>query len=101
MSTDPSLVDRRKMYQLVRHVVADVLMVRVEQVNPDSKLVEDLGAESIDFLDLVFRLEETLGLKIPHKRWSDFVSERLGDQDPRTAITTTFVHQFAEQEMRR
>lgn len=98
MSDDPPLVDRKELGELVRHIVADVLMVPAEQVKPDSRLVADLGAESIDFLDLVFRVEEAIGVRIPPERWGQFVEERLPDQDLRLAITTATVVEFAERE---
>ena len=36
-----------------------------DQITPDKRLITDLGAESIDFLDLVFQLEKEFGIKIP------------------------------------
>jgi len=43
----------------------NALGVSEDQVTLESSLVKDLGAESIDFLDVVFRLEKTFGIKIP------------------------------------
>ena len=48
----------------VREVLIDALGVDEEEVTPEAKLVADLGAESIDFLDIVFRLEKAFGIKI-------------------------------------
>ncbi len=48
----------------VQEVLEDALGVDEDEVKPDAKLVEDLGAESIDFLDIVFRLEKAFGIKI-------------------------------------
>lgn len=52
-------------YPRVAHIVADVLAIDEKEVGPDKRLVGDLGAESIDYLDLVFRLEREFGIKIP------------------------------------
>jgi acyl carrier protein len=49
----------------VAEIVADALGCEVEEVKPDSSLINDLGAESIDFLDIVFRLERAFKVKIP------------------------------------
>ena len=49
----------------VAQTIADALGCDLEEVKPTSSLIEDLGAESIDFLDLVFRLEKGFGVKIP------------------------------------
>ncbi len=48
----------------VQEVLEDALGVDEDEVTPEAKLVEDLGAESIDFLDIVFRLEKAFGIKI-------------------------------------
>ena len=45
----------------VQEVLIDALGVDDDEVIPDAKLVADLGAESIDFLDIVFRLEKAFG----------------------------------------
>ncbi|KTC66869.1 acyl carrier protein [Legionella birminghamensis] len=52
-------------YPKVREIIADVLVIDEEDVALDSRLIADLGAESIDFLDLVFQLEKEFGIKIP------------------------------------
>jgi len=49
----------------VAQVIADALGCDVEDVKPKVPLIEGLDAESIDFLDLVFRLERSFGVKIP------------------------------------
>lgn len=52
-------------YPKVREIIADVLVIDEEEVSKDSRLIADLGAESIDFLDLVFQLEKEFSIKIP------------------------------------
>ena len=49
----------------VAETMADALGCDVERVKPESSLINDLGAESIDFLDIVFRLERAFKVKIP------------------------------------
>ena len=48
----------------VREVLVDALAVDDDEVTPQASLVRDLGAESIDFLDIVFKLEQAFGFKI-------------------------------------
>lgn len=55
---------QEEVFGKVQEVLEDALGVDEEEVTPDAKLVEDLGAESIDFLDIVFRLEKAFGIKI-------------------------------------
>ncbi len=52
-------------YPKVREIIADVLVIDEEEVQLSSRLITDLGAESIDFLDLVFQLEKEFSIKIP------------------------------------
>ena len=54
-----------EVYPKVAQIVADALGCEVDEVKPQSSLIADLDAESIDFLDLVFRLEKGFGVKIP------------------------------------
>jgi acyl carrier protein len=52
-------------YPKVREIIADVLVIEEEEVSLNARLITDLGAESIDFLDLVFQLEKEFSIKIP------------------------------------
>ncbi|GIX03597.1 MAG: acyl carrier protein [Planctomycetaceae bacterium] len=56
---------RDEIFEKVRETLADALGVDEDEVTPAARLVADLGAESIDFLDIVFRLEKTFNTKIP------------------------------------
>ena len=49
----------------VSATIADALGCDLEEVKPDASLIDDLNAESIDFLDMVFRLERAFKVKIP------------------------------------
>jgi len=56
---------RDEIYKKVTDVLVDALGVDDTEVTPDATLREDLGAESIDFLDIVFRLEKAFSIRIP------------------------------------
>jgi acyl carrier protein len=49
----------------VRQIVADQLGVDLEEVTPEASFVDDLGADSLDTVELVMALEEEFGLEIP------------------------------------
>ncbi|MDD5134148.1 MAG: acyl carrier protein [Phycisphaerae bacterium] len=51
----------------IQDVLVDALGVDDQEVTPEAKLMADLGAESIDFLDIVFRMEKAFGVKIPRE----------------------------------
>src|SRR2546423_13436775 len=56
---------REEIYKKVQVVLVDALGVDEEEVTPGAIIRDDLGAESIDFLDIIFRLEKTFEIKIP------------------------------------
>ncbi len=60
-------MSRDEITQEVQEVLVDALGVDNEEVTTDATLMGDLGAESIDFLDIVFRLEKAFGIKIPRE----------------------------------
>ncbi len=55
---------RDEIFEKVREVLVSALAVDEDEVTPDAVLTADLGAESIDFLDIVFKLEQAFGFKI-------------------------------------
>jgi acyl carrier protein len=56
---------RDDIYKKVQTVLVDALGVDEDEVTPQAVIRDDLGAESIDFLDIIFRLEKAFGIKIP------------------------------------
>jgi len=49
----------------VKEIIAKELEVEVKQLTPEAKFIEDLGADSLDIVELVMALEEEFGLDIP------------------------------------
>jgi acyl carrier protein len=58
-------LSRDEIFEKVRETLVDALGVDEEEVKENATLTGDLGAESIDFLDIVFRLEKAFGIQIP------------------------------------
>ena len=54
-----------EVFEKVKETLVDALGVDEEEVTAEATLTGDLGAESIDFLDIVFRLEKAFNIKIP------------------------------------
>jgi len=53
------------MLEKIKEIIADALYVDAADVQAETNLMRDLNAESIDFLDIVFRIEKEFGVKIP------------------------------------
>jgi len=60
-------MSREEILKEVQEVLVDALGVDDDEVTTEATLMGDLGAESIDFLDIVFRLEKAFGIKIPRE----------------------------------
>jgi acyl carrier protein len=60
-------VSREDIFQEVQEILVDALGVDDDEVTLEATLMGDLGAESIDFLDIVFRLEKAFSIKIPRE----------------------------------
>src|SRR5438477_717454 len=70
---------QEEIYSKVSATLVEALNVDEDEIKPTSTLQGDLGAESIDFLDIVFRLEREFGIKIPR---SELFPESVFQGDP-------------------
>jgi acyl carrier protein len=70
---------QEEIYTKVSATLVEALNVDEEEIKPTSTLQGDLGAESIDFLDIVFRLEREFAIKIPR---GELFPESIFQGDP-------------------
>ncbi|HZU37161.1 MAG TPA: acyl carrier protein [Gemmataceae bacterium] len=70
---------RDEIYSKVSATLQEALSVDEDDIRPTATLQGDLGAESIDFLDIVFRLEREFGIKIPR---GELFPESIFQGDP-------------------
>ena len=68
-----------QIYEKVSATLVEALNVDEDEIKPSATLQGDLGAESIDFLDIVFRLEREFGIKIPR---GELFPESIFQGDP-------------------
>ncbi len=61
----------------VKNIIAEQLGVKPEEVTPEAKFIDDLGADSLDTVDLVMALEEEFGIEIPDEEAEKLVT--VGD----------------------
>lgn len=61
-------------FDRVRHIVVDQLGVAEEEVKPEASFVDDLGADSLDVVELVMALEEEFGVEIPDEQAEKIVT---------------------------
>ncbi len=65
-------MERQAIFEKVKEIIIEQLEVRENQVIPEAKFVDDLGADSLDIVEMVMALEEKFGLEI-----SDEDAEKL------------------------
>ena len=65
------------MLQKVQEMLAEALNISVDKVVADAKIVEDLGADSLDVVELLSRLEDEFGITIPDEDVENLVT--VGD----------------------
>ncbi|MBE7093244.1 MAG: acyl carrier protein [Clostridiales bacterium] len=65
------------MLQKVQEMLAEALNISVDKVSADAKIVEDLGADSLDVVELLSRLEDEFGITIPDEDVENLVT--VGD----------------------
>src|SRR5947209_1456555 len=70
---------QEEIYTKVSATLVEALNVDEDEINPTATLQGDLGAESIDFLDIVFRLEREFGIKTPR---GELFPESIFQGDP-------------------
>lgn len=61
-------MEREEILEKVKEVVVDQLTVEEDDVNEDAAFVDDLGADSLDIVELVMALEEQFGVSIPDEQ---------------------------------
>lgn len=72
--------DERTM-EAVKEAVVEALGVSPDEVVPDASLLDDLGAESIDLLDMLFRVDRKIGVKIKASEISDYIQGGMTEDE--------------------
>ncbi len=74
-------MENSELFESVASAVADALGAEPEEVTADATLLDDLGAESIDLLDILFRIERSLGVKITAGELAEYVQGGIADDE--------------------
>ncbi|WP_376088405.1 acyl carrier protein [Roseomonas sp. CCTCC AB2023176] len=75
--TGPSSVDagaNGPIFDRVADIIAANSEVARDKIMPDSHVTEDLGIDSLDFLDIVFAIDKAFGIKVPVEKWTQEVN---------------------------
>lgn len=61
-------------FDRVADIIAETSDVPREKITPESHVIEDLGIDSLDFLDIVFAIDKAFGIKVPVEAWTQEVN---------------------------
>ncbi len=91
-------MERAVIEERVVALVADVLGRRVAEVKPESRLMDDLGAESLDYLDIVFQLEDRFSIKITRGELERAARGDLSEEEfaPAGVVSEAGLHRLRE-----
>lgn len=62
-------------FETVADIIADTCDIPREQVTPEAHAIEDLGVDSLAFLDIAFAIDKAFGIKLPLEQWTQEVNE--------------------------
>jgi acyl carrier protein len=62
-------------FDKVADIIADTSEIERESITPESHTIDDLGIDSLDFLDIVFAVDKEFGIKIPLEQWTQDVND--------------------------
>ncbi len=62
------------MLEKIQAMLAEALNISVDKVTPDAKIVDDLGADSLDVVEMLSQLEEEYGIIIPDDEAENLVT---------------------------
>lgn len=79
---------------IVTQAIADALMVPIDQVVSGKRLISDLEAESIDIVDIRFRVEERIGFKIDQNLMIEALGDNLSEEEFNNRLTVKYIIQY-------
>jgi acyl carrier protein len=62
-------------FDTVANIIAETCDIPRDQIKSDSHAINDLGIDSLDFLDVAFAIDKTFGIKLPLEQWTQEVNE--------------------------
>ncbi|MEX0404950.1 acyl carrier protein [Aquibium sp. LZ166] len=62
-------------FDKVADIIAETSEIERDTITPESHTIDDLGIDSLDFLDIVFAIDKEFGIKIPLEKWTQEVND--------------------------
>jgi acyl carrier protein len=74
-----NVISEDKVFEELKKAIVETLRVDKNEIKPESSLINDLGAESLDFLDINYRMEQTFGIKMARHFVLEHIEEMFGE----------------------
>jgi acyl carrier protein len=68
-------------FEKVADIIAETCDIPRDTITPESHAINDLGIDSLDFLDIAFAIDKAFGIKLPLERWTQEVNEGSATTD--------------------
>ena len=68
-------------FDRVADIIASTSEIDRDKITPESHTIDDLGIDSLDFLDIVFAIDKEFGIKVPLEKWTQDVNEGRGSTE--------------------
>jgi acyl carrier protein len=62
-------------FDTVANIIAETCDIPRENIKPESHAIDDLGIDSLDFLDIAFAIDKAFGIKLPLEKWTQEVND--------------------------
>lgn len=62
-------------FDRVADIIAETSEIDRDKITPESNTIDDLGIDSLDFLDIVFAIDKAFGIKVPLEQWTQEVND--------------------------
>jgi acyl carrier protein len=62
-------------FETVANIIAETCDIQRDTIKPESHAIDDLGIDSLDFLDIAFAIDKAFGIKIPLEQWTQEVND--------------------------
>ena len=66
-------------FDTVANIIAETCDIPRDTIKPESHAINDLGIDSLDFLDIAFAIDKAFGIKMPLEQWTQEVNDGQGD----------------------
>jgi acyl carrier protein len=68
-------------FEKVAKIISDTSEIDLAKITPESHTIDDLGIDSLDFLDIVFAIDKEFGIKVPLEKWTQDINDGKASTD--------------------